>query len=66
MPYNFTGCLAHIDLTYEMLTSSILRITGVLEHNSECNEQTMQRLPAIPIHPHVWEIALRQLGDGAR
>ncbi|HEV7738441.1 MAG TPA: hypothetical protein VGO47_13865 [Chlamydiales bacterium] len=26
----------------------------------------MQRLPAIPLHAHVWEVALQQLANGAR
>jgi hypothetical protein len=66
MPYDFTGCLAHIDLTYDARTFMVFRIVGVLEHNAQCREQLMQRLPAIPLHAHVWEVALQQLSDGAR
>ncbi|HEV7736020.1 MAG TPA: hypothetical protein VGO47_01425 [Chlamydiales bacterium] len=63
MPYDFTACLAHVDLTFDGLTDTILRITGILNHNIQCQEQVMKRLPAVPLHPHVWEIALQQLSD---
>ncbi|HEV7736389.1 MAG TPA: hypothetical protein VGO47_03320, partial [Chlamydiales bacterium] len=66
MPYDFTGCLAHVDLTYNTHTFVILRITGILDHNAQCQEQVMQRLPAIPLHVHVWEVALQQLANGTR
>ncbi|KIJ42120.1 hypothetical protein M422DRAFT_780089 [Sphaerobolus stellatus SS14] len=65
MPYDFTGCLAHIDITYSPSRNMIFRIAGILEHNSGCEKQEMQRLPAVPLHPHVWQIALKQLEDGA-
>ena len=66
MPYDFTGCLAHIDLTYRPDSQQIIRIAGVLEHNDECKATYMTRLPPIPLHDHVWQIALEQLHDGAR
>jgi hypothetical protein len=66
MPYDFTGCLAHIDLTYRFESRQIIRVTGLLEHNSKCQSIYMQRLPPIPLHDHVWQVALQQLNDGAR
>lgn len=66
MAYDFTGCLAHIDITYLIPSSIILRITGILDHNAACEKQGMQRLPPIPLHPHVWHTALKQLSSGAR
>ena len=65
-PYDFTGCLAHIDLTFRVVDNKAIRITGVLTHNKECIERQMRRLPPIPLHGHVWQIALQQLSEGAR
>ncbi|KIJ37161.1 hypothetical protein M422DRAFT_260318 [Sphaerobolus stellatus SS14] len=65
MPYDFTGCLAHIDLTYNETESRILRIVGIPSHNEKCARKTTQRLPPIPLHEHVWQIALEQLEQGA-
>ncbi|KAF8510446.1 hypothetical protein JB92DRAFT_3144395 [Gautieria morchelliformis] len=45
--------------------SQVVRITGILIHNRGCQTQHMTRLPPIPLHDHVWEIALAQLNDGA-
>ena len=66
MPFDFTGCPAHIDLTYRMESFQIVRITGILSHNGSCSVQVMKRLPAVPLHEHVWQVALRQLREGAR
>ena len=63
-PYDFTGCLAHLDLTYSIDSFIILRIVGILEHNSDCEKQEMQHLPAVPLHSHVWQIALQQINNG--
>ena len=65
MPYNFTGCLAHMDITFSVESLNILRITGHLEHDSSCQKQEMQRLPPVPLHSHVWKISLEQLDRGA-
>ncbi|KAI0045269.1 hypothetical protein FA95DRAFT_1607832 [Auriscalpium vulgare] len=64
-PYDFTGCLAHADITFNQDTGHVSRIVGILQHNNACAEAAMKRLPAIPLHRHVIEIALRQLKDGA-
>ncbi|KIJ41799.1 hypothetical protein M422DRAFT_255113 [Sphaerobolus stellatus SS14] len=65
MPYDFTGCLAHIDVTYSQTSSCILRIAGIIVHDEACDKQEMQRLPPIPLHSHVWKIALKQINEGA-
>ena len=54
MPYDFTGCLAHMDITFSVESLNILGITGHLQ-------QEMQCLPPVPLHSHVWKIALEQL-----
>lgn len=64
--YNFTGCLAHIDLTYHPVSLNVLWITGILIHNKLCLKKVMTCLPGIPLHTHVWQVALQQLNDGAR
>ncbi len=63
--YDFTGCLAHVDVTYNDTESLILRIVGYLQHNEACLQATMKRFPSIPLHEHVYEVALRQLRHGA-
>ncbi|THH14925.1 hypothetical protein EUX98_g9541 [Antrodiella citrinella] len=66
-PYDFTSCLAHSDITAaERRTGTvILRIIGHFEHNEECQKAMLVRAPAIPLHPHVVEVAMRQLWMGA-
>jgi hypothetical protein len=65
-PYDFTGCLAHADITYDERSGEILRIIGFLEHNADCRLSIMKRMPSIPLHPHVVEVALEQLRNGSR
>ncbi|KAF7978440.1 hypothetical protein HWV62_624 [Athelia sp. TMB] len=64
-PYNYTGCLAHLELTEREGNGAVTRIVGVSEHNDECDKSGMVRMPAIPLHPHVYEVALAQLQHGA-
>lgn len=64
-PFNFTACLAHADITYEEETHAILRVMGYPHHNGDCKASSLVRRPAIPLHPHVYEIALKQLSSGA-
>ncbi|KAF8493528.1 hypothetical protein JB92DRAFT_3100178, partial [Gautieria morchelliformis] len=64
-PYDHTGCLAHLDITYHMSDYHVRRITGVLSHNDSCLARKMMRLPAIPLHDHVWQVALQQMMGGA-
>jgi len=39
---------------------------GYFLHNEGCNEAVLTQLPAIPLHEHVYEVALDQLEVGAR
>ncbi|KAJ7501990.1 hypothetical protein B0H11DRAFT_1799451, partial [Mycena galericulata] len=64
-PFDFTGCLAHAELTEFEEDCTVKAIVGHLEHNSACQAARMKRLPAVPLHPHVYEIALDQLKSGA-
>lgn len=66
MPYDYTGCLAHLDLTYDPRSSRIYRITGILDHNDACKSSLMSRVPNVPVHPHVWQDALEQINNGAK
>ncbi|KAI0062593.1 hypothetical protein BV25DRAFT_1945046 [Artomyces pyxidatus] len=63
-PYEFTGCLAHVDITYGP-DGNVRRVVGNLEHNEKCISTVMTRYPAVPLHEHVVEVALQQLADGA-
>lgn len=65
-PYNFQACLAHADVTFHENTGEVKRVVGFLQHSSGCSAAVMERLPSIPIHPHVSEIAIAQLAEGAR
>ncbi|KAJ3729336.1 hypothetical protein C8R42DRAFT_558864, partial [Lentinula raphanica] len=65
LPYPFTACLAHVETTTQVKDGKILKICGIFEHNSGCEEAGMNRLPAIPLHEHVYEVALKQLQNGA-
>lgn len=65
-PFDFTGCLAHIELTEFEQDGTVKAIVGHLEHNDACRAANMKRLPAVPLHPHVYEIAMEQLESGAR
>ena len=65
-PYDFTGCCAHADITYNKSGSTVLRIIGYFEHNKECQNSTLVRYPSIPLHEHVYAVALKQLSQGAR
>ncbi|KAK4693807.1 hypothetical protein P7C70_g8861, partial [Phenoliferia sp. Uapishka_3] len=44
---------------------AILRISGILTHNPGCVDAKLVRRPAIPLHPHIYEVALAQLAEGA-
>ncbi|KAJ3752812.1 hypothetical protein EV360DRAFT_88385 [Lentinula raphanica] len=65
MPYPFTECLAHIEVTIRVKDEKIVKISGISDHNPACEEAGMNRLPAIPLHEHVYEVAIEQLEDGA-
>lgn len=63
-PVNYTGCLAHGEVIYETATNHVLMIRGFFEHNSECRKGVFARKPLAPIHPSVFNIALRQMTEG--
>ncbi|KAJ4491421.1 hypothetical protein C8J55DRAFT_398283, partial [Lentinula edodes] len=65
VPYPFTGCLAHIEVTERIGDKAISRIAGISEHNSSCETAVLERVPPIPLHEHVYEVALEQLQNGA-
>ncbi|KAJ3776501.1 hypothetical protein FB446DRAFT_291821 [Lentinula raphanica] len=65
MSYPFTACLAHVEVTVRVNNGSIVKLCGIFEHNAGCEEARMNRLPAIPLHEHVYEVALEQLENGA-
>ena len=64
--YDFTGCLAHADVTYidKPETRIVIRVFGCFDHNDDCQKSHLVRYPPIPIHEHVIEVALRQLRLG--
>lgn len=66
VPYPFTGCLAHIEVTVRVGDGAISRITGIPEHNEHCKVAVLERIPPVPLHDHVYEVALKQLQSGSR
>ncbi|EPQ56931.1 hypothetical protein GLOTRDRAFT_127317 [Gloeophyllum trabeum ATCC 11539] len=64
-PYDFVRCLAHVEITERDSDGAISRIVGYLCHHDECNSAVLKRRPAVPLHPHVYEVALEQLHSGA-
>ncbi|KAJ3893424.1 hypothetical protein GG344DRAFT_87175 [Lentinula edodes] len=65
VPYPFTGCLAHLEVTERVGDGAITRIAGAPEHNSSCQTAVLERIPPVPLHDHVYEVALAQLQSGA-
>ena len=65
-PYDFTGCLVHAELIERNSDGQVSRIIGFFNHNPGCSSAVMTRIPSIPLHPHVYEIALQQPHSGAR
>ncbi|KAJ3860770.1 hypothetical protein EV359DRAFT_75017 [Lentinula novae-zelandiae] len=65
VPYPFTACLAHVEVTEQVRDQVISRIASIVEHNSQCHAAVLERLPPIPLHNHVYEVALEQLRNGA-
>jgi hypothetical protein len=62
---DFTGCLAHVEVTYLRATQKIIRVHRYFDHNEACKTAVIARFPAVPLHPAVYEIALQQLKDSA-
>ena len=65
-PYDFTGCITHAEITEHDSDGQVMRIVGVLDHSEGCQSAQMACLPSIPLHPHVYEVALDQLHSSAR
>ncbi|KIJ29355.1 hypothetical protein M422DRAFT_269311 [Sphaerobolus stellatus SS14] len=61
---DFTGCLAHAELSINELTSKVLRVRGLLGHNETCQNAILARIPKLPVHPSVYAKALAQLQEG--
>jgi hypothetical protein len=66
VPYDFTACLAHIEITERTSDGEITRIAGHFDHNEQCQSAALKRIPRVPLHDHVYEVALAQLEAGAR
>ena len=66
VPFDFTACLAHVEITELQSNGHISRIAGYVVHNEDCKSSFLKRLPAVPLHDHVYEVALDQLEKGAR
>ncbi|KIJ32258.1 hypothetical protein M422DRAFT_265912 [Sphaerobolus stellatus SS14] len=62
---DFTGCLAHVEVTMSVHTQRVVRIRGFFSHNEGCRAAVLKRMPQIPLHPSVYKVALAQLKDGA-
>ena len=65
-PYDFTGCLAHAHIVERESDGAVSSIAGFFNHNELCQQSVMKCLPAVPLHPHVYEVAIAQLEGGSR
>lgn len=63
---DFTGCLAHVEVLYQKHTGKVLCTRGYFDHNDGCRSAFLARIPPIPLHPAVFEVALKQLRAGAQ
>ncbi|KZT02331.1 uncharacterized protein LAESUDRAFT_662002 [Laetiporus sulphureus 93-53] len=63
--FDFTGCLAHAEITLIVASRAILHVRGFLDHNLACQEALIARIPKVPLHPSVYHITLEQLEAGA-
>ena len=61
---NFTGCLAHAEVTYMQSTQRIPHIHGYFHHNEGCKVALIARFPLVPLHLAVYQATLQQLKDG--
>ncbi|KAK1226363.1 hypothetical protein PQX77_010670 [Marasmius sp. AFHP31] len=64
-PWPFTGCLAHVEVVESLTNRTVSEISRVLSHNAECQDSVLEHLPRVPLHEHVYEIALAQLENDA-
>ena len=64
--YDFTGCLAHVEVTETVGSGDTTRIVGYFIHKKACEQAILKHLPVIPLHNHVYEAALAQLETGAK
>ncbi|KAI0689202.1 hypothetical protein BC835DRAFT_1308474 [Cytidiella melzeri] len=62
-PIDFTGCLAHCEIVYQVTTYRVLVICGHLEHNDESLSGAFACPPVFPVHPSVYKHALQLLKD---
>ncbi|KIJ33978.1 hypothetical protein M422DRAFT_52192 [Sphaerobolus stellatus SS14] len=62
---DYTGCLAHAEITTHEPTGAILRARGFFMHNEDCKKAALARAPKLPLHPSVYAKALVQLQEGA-
>ena len=60
------GCLVHTELIECISDGQVSCIIGFFNHNPGCSSAVMTRIPSIPLHLHVYEIALQQLHSGAK
>ena len=66
VPIDFTACLAHVEITELQSNGQISWIAGYLVHNEGYKSSVLKWLPTVPLHDHVYEVALDQLEKGAR
>lgn len=62
--WEFTGCLAHVEVVWHIKTSKVLRIRGYFEHNEGCRQAKCVNKPDLPLHPSVFDASLKMLLQG--
>ena len=60
----FTGCLAHVEVTYLTQTHCVVMIRGHLNHNQACQYATFTEKIKMLLHPDVFQHTLQQMKAG--
>ena len=65
-PFDFMGCLAHVEITERARNGEVSRIAAYLSNNHGCRSALLKHLQAVPLHDRVYEMAFGLLENGAR
>ena len=60
---NLTGCLAHVEVTYQAQNNNVLHICRYFKHNEGCQLAGIAQEPTRPLHPSVISTAVAQITD---
>ena len=62
---DFTGCLAHVEVSHTANSTKVLRICGYFEHDQGCRDAGLSWEPICALHTSILSTALDQVRGGA-